>query len=167
MAQVHLILGPVGAGKTAFATELSRREGAVQFTLDEFMTLLFRPDRPDVGVMEWYVERSRRAVDQIFRITERTIALGIPVVLELGLIQRRERASFFKRASESHLELIIYVLEAARATRRARVLHRNSEKGTTYSMDIPAHMFELASDLWEPLSEQECKGRKVLFVSTD
>src|SRR5687768_55420 len=43
-ARVHLVLGPVGAGKSTFALELARSSGAVRLTLDEWMTELFRPD---------------------------------------------------------------------------------------------------------------------------
>jgi hypothetical protein len=33
-------------------------------------------------------------------------------------------------------------------------------------MEVPLAFFELASDRWEPLDEDECRGRDVHFVST-
>ena len=55
MAKIHLIVGPVGAGKSTFALRLSQERKALFFNLDEWMIALFRPDRPEAGVMEWYI----------------------------------------------------------------------------------------------------------------
>src|SRR5688500_9099140 len=50
MARVHLIIGPVGSGKSTFALQLARERGALRLNLDEWMALLFRPDRPETGL---------------------------------------------------------------------------------------------------------------------
>jgi len=47
-ATLHVIFGPIGAGKTTYAHALARREGAVPFVLDEWGARLFGPDvRPN------------------------------------------------------------------------------------------------------------------------
>ena len=43
-ATLHLIFGPIGAGKTTYARDLARRERAVAFVLDEWGARLFGPD---------------------------------------------------------------------------------------------------------------------------
>jgi predicted kinase len=163
---IHLVLGPVGAGKSTYASELAQRERAVRLSLDDWMTTLFRPDRPDVGVMEWYLDRSRRCIEQMWKLTETSAKNGLSAVIEPGLIQRRERALFWSRVDGSGLPLVVHVLDAPRAVRRARVLRRNTEKGPTYSMEVPAHIFEMASDMWEPLTDAERQGRDVRDIST-
>ena len=60
--------------------------------------------------------------------------------------------------------LVVYVLDAPRDVRRERVLRRNAEQGETFSMVVPPHIFELASDLWQPPGEAECAERSVVFV---
>jgi predicted kinase len=166
MAQLHLIVGPVGAGKSTFALRLAQDHSAVRLTLDEWMTELFRPDRPETGVMEWYVERTQRCIEQIWRVARRIVDAGTDVILEIGLIQRRDRVRLYKRVDEAGDKLKVYVLDAPRELRRERVEKRNREKGATFSMVVPAHFFELASDMWEPLDEAECRGRDVQFIGT-
>lgn len=167
MAQIHLVVGPVGAGKSTFANELCREHGAMRLTLDDWMTELFRPDRPDVGVMEWYVERTARCIEQIWKVTQSALDAGTNVVLEIGLIQRRDRSAFFARVDSARVEMVVHVLDAPRDVRRERVERRNAERGATFSMEVPSHIFELASDLWEPPTPRECEGRDVRFVSTE
>ena len=41
MPIAHLICGSTGAGKTTYALELARREGALRFTVDEWMAQFF------------------------------------------------------------------------------------------------------------------------------
>ena len=163
---IHLVLGPVGSGKSTYAMELARAESAVRLALDDWMTTLFRPDRPDVGVMEWYLDRSRRCIAQMWKLSLNSAENGVSVVLEPGLIQRRERAHFWNQVDASGLPVRIHLLDAPRAVRRARVLRRNAEKGPTYAMEVPAHIFEMASDMWESLTPLERQGRDVLDVST-
>lgn len=164
MPQIHLIVGPVGAGKSTFARALCRRHAALRLTLDEWMAALFSADRPATGVMEWYVERTERCVDQIWRVTTSAIAAGIDVVLEIGLIQRRARERFYERVDASGVGLTIHVVDAPRELRRARVEARNQEQGETFSMVVPPAIFELASDLWEAPDDIEREGRDVRDV---
>jgi len=105
MPVVHLIEGPVGAGKSTFAASLATRIEGVHIALDEWFAHLFSADRP--------------------------------------------------RARLEGFELAIYVVDAPRDIRRERVRRRNAEKGPTFSMVVPDHIFEIASDLWEPPDEFE------------
>ena len=167
MARIHLIEGPVGAGKSTYAADLGRAQSAPHLDLDDWMARLFRPDRPESGLWEWYAERKERCIEQIWRVASQILASDTDVVLELGLVRRSDRESFYERAAASPHELTVHVLEADRTTRRERVRQRNLERGDTYSMDVPDEVFELASDLWEPLDELETEGRDVRFVPTD
>lgn len=164
---IHLLVGPVGAGKSTFAFDLARDHDAVRLTLDAWMAVLFRPDRPDVGIVEWYVERAARAVEQIARVTTAIVDTGVDVVLEIGLLQRREREDFYRRMKGVGVGLTLYVVDAARDVRRERVEKRNHARGPTFSMVVPPAIFELASDRWEPPEADECEGRAVRFVRTD
>lgn len=166
MARIHLVEGPVGAGKSTFAAQLSGHHAAPRLALDDWMATLFRPDRPATGVMEWYIERKERCIDQIWKLTCDIIDTGTNVVLELGLIQRRDRMGLYDRVDAAGYDLTVYVLEAPREVRRQRVQERNRRKGETFSMEVPDQIFELASDMWEPPDDVECSGRDVRFIST-
>jgi len=167
VARIHLIEGPVGAGKSTLAAQLTQRHAAPRLILDDWMVTLFRPDRPATGVMEWYAERKDRCIEQIWKVTCGLIDAGTDVVLELGLIQQSIRQQFFDRVDAAGYELTVYVLDASRDTRRERVRQRNRAKGQTFAMDVPDAFFEMASDMWQPFDDFESEGRDVQFISTD
>lgn len=123
--------------------------------------MLFSDDRPDVGIAEWYIERAARCVEQIWRVTKSVLHTGTDVVLEIGLIQRRDREALYSRVDAQGFDLTVYVVDAPRELRRDRVEQRNRERGATFSMEVPPHIFERASDMWEPLTDAECDGRDV------
>ena len=165
--RIHLVIGPVGAGKSTFARQLVRQHRAVPLNLDDWMATLFSPDRPgqpDADVMAWYVPRTLRCLAQIWKTAEAVLDAGADVVLEVGLIQQHQRDAFYARMGPWADATVVYVLDAPRAVRRERVLRRNSEQGETFSMVVPPHIFELASDLWQPPTEAECAHRRVVFV---
>lgn len=167
MAHIHLVEGPVGAGKSTFAAQLTQRHAAPRLILDDWMATLFRPDRPTTGVIEWYIERKSRCIEQIWKLTREFIDAGTDTILELGLIQQCDRQSLFARIDAAGYNYTVYVLDATREVRRERVRERNRQKGATFSMEVPDPIFDRASDMWEPLVDTECTGRDIRFISTD
>lgn len=167
MAYIHLIEGPVGSGKSTYASELGKNHQAIRLTLDDWMTTLFSPDRPSAEIFEWYSERKNRCIKQIWKMACSIIDSGHDVILELGLIQQQSREQFFELVDSAGYQLKIYVLDAPREVRKERIQERNLTKCDTYSMEVPDHIFEIASDMWEPVDESECYRYDVKFVSTE
>lgn len=160
MARLHLILGPVGAGKSTYARTLCAEHRAVALILDEWMARLFGADtRPETGRVAWYLERRDRVFEQIWRMTRQLVAVDTPVVLEIGLIRRGEREAFYRRVEDAGFELTIHLLDADRDVRRERVMRRNQEDGVVQV--VPLELFEMASDLWEAPDDIELSARDV------
>jgi predicted kinase len=159
---IHLIIGPVGAGKSTLARTLSERHRAAPLILDDWMAQLYGADeRPATGRIAWYLERRDRCLEQIWRVTTRLCEVGTNVVLEIGLIVRREREAFYGRVDAAAHDLHVYVLDAPRDVRRERVMRRNEDRGPTFAQVVPLEMFELASDMWEPPGDDEIRERAI------
>ena len=164
---IHLVEGAVGSGKSTFASRLSQECRAPRLILDDWMASLYNPDRPSTGNMSWYLERKDRCIEQMWKTACEIMASDRDVILELGLIQFADRQRFYERVEPAGYDLKIYVLHASRDIRRARVKNRNKEQPSTYSMNVPDSIFELASDLWEPVDESEFGAFEVEFIDTD
>lgn len=166
MVKLHIIEGPVGAGKTTFAGQLSRQHGTPPLVLDDWMVTLFRPDRPDEDLWGWYAERKQRCIEQIWTTARGLLETGNDAIVELGLVHRKDRFSLYERAEAGPYDYAVYVLDLPVDERRKRVRHRNAEKGPTFSMEVPDAVFDMASEIWEPIDSDECAGRDVQFVQT-
>jgi len=165
LAKIYLVEGPVGAGKSTYSKTLGQSAAAPHFNLDAWMARLFRPDRPESEVMQWYIERKKRCIEQIWDVALRTLNANCDVILELGLIRSRDRHAMYERIKASGHEVIIHILDAPREERRKRVNTRNVEKGETFSMEVPDTIFDMASDMWQAPDEFECEEQEVVFVS--
>ena len=165
MSRVHLVEGPVGAGKSTYSATLAATSGGVHIPLDEWFATLFSPDRPDGDFVPWYLERKERLLGLIWSHSRRILSAGRSVVLELGLIQREQRIQFCRRVANEGFPLHVHVLDAPLEVRRGRVRRRNEERGPTFSMVVPDHVFEMASRLWEPPEELEREEFEISFVT--
>ncbi|MFT4627796.1 MAG: putative kinase/ribosomal protein S18 acetylase RimI-like enzyme [Myxococcota bacterium] len=164
MAQLHLIIGPVGSGKSTFARGLARDQRAVRLTLDAWMTRLYGDDPRPPDRIAWYLVRVDRCLAQIWEVARSVAERGTPVVLELGLIRRADRAAFYERVDAAGLSLAVVLVDAPREVRRERVARRNLERGETFSVDVPPAFFELASDAWEPPDDAEVRERRIVLA---
>jgi predicted kinase len=165
MPSIHLIEGPVGAGKSTFAADLARKVSGVHVPLDEWFARLFSPDRPSTDFVSWYVEHKRRLLTLIWQHAVALLKAGTSPILELGLIRRADRNDFYNRVEDLGVDLLVYVLDLPREVRRERVRRRNAERGPTFSMVVPEPIFDMASDMWEAPDEDEIAERQIAFVS--
>jgi predicted kinase len=164
---IHLLEGPVGAGKSTYATTLAAQVGGVHLALDAWFARLYSPDRPSTGLMPWYMARKDRLVDLMWDHALALRVAGVTPILELGLVQRQARAEVYERARLAGVELRVHVLDADREIRRERVARRNTEQGPTFAMIVPEAVFDLASDAWEPPDLFEAEERHIEFISTE
>ena len=165
MPKVHLVEGPVGAGKSTFSKSLALRTNGVHIALDEWFVRLYSADRPATNFMDWYVERKARLLELIWSHSSAVLSSDTDVVLELGLIQRQGRISFYEKVKGAGIELKVYVLDAPKDVRLERVMRRNLEKGETFSMIVPEQIFEIANNMWEAPGESECSSVSVEYVT--
>ena len=164
MSIVVLIEGPVGAGKSTYASALAARTGSIHIALDQWFTTLFSPDRPPSDFAHWYVERKNRLISLIWNHGRQILASGSSVILELGLIQRDPRIAFYRQVRSDGYEPAIHVLDAPMEIRRERVRRRNLEQGDTFSMVVPDEIFDMASKLWESPDEIECSEFEITII---
>ncbi|HEY0437549.1 MAG TPA: ATP-binding protein [Phenylobacterium sp.] len=165
-ATLHLISGPIGAGKTTYAHALARREGAVAYVLDEWGARLFGPDVQGPLDFGWMMERLARCNALIWSTATDVLGAGTSVVLDLGLMRREQRERIRKLAQEAGLSMQWHFVDAPQAVRRARVADRNDTKGETFVREVPPQMFDMIEAMYEAPAPAELEGA-VLSVTGD
>ncbi|MGA2447593.1 MAG: ATP-binding protein [Polyangiaceae bacterium] len=153
MPIVHLICGATGAGKTSYATTLAERLHAVRFTLDEWMALLFLPDRPELPSLAWAVERTARCEAQIWAIVSQLSARGVDAVLDLGFSRQDHRDEARIRALQAGAIPKLHYLDVEPDTRRSRVQERNSRSAGVY--EVTDAMFDWMDQAFEVPTDDE------------
>jgi predicted kinase len=154
-ADLHLVVGSTGAGKSTFARQLAQSSGAVRFAIDEWMETLFGPDRPEAAGYDWYAPRVARCTELIWTLASQLVRVGTPSVLEIGLTERAARQAIYERAREQGFVVRLHVVEAPAAVRWQRVEARNREKGETFVLEVTRDMFDFVETMWQPPDEAE------------
>lgn len=154
-ATLHLLVGPVGAGKSTYARRRAVETAGVFLDLDTWMVRLFGGDaRPAENVLAWYLERRDRCRELLWDVTLDVLRSGTDVLLEAGLVSAVDREACYRRARAEDLRTIVYLVDAPRDVRRERVLRRN-QAPTEFTQIVPLAFFERASDAWEAPSDAE------------
>ena len=163
-ADLILVVGCTGAGKTTYARRLADEIGGVRFSIDEWMTTLFWADSPQPLQFAWTMERVERCEAQIFETARLVAARGIPSILDLGFTKSAHREAFRARAAQAGLSARVHFIDVPADERWYRVNRRNREQGETYAIQVDRQMFDFMEGMWEPPSEAEWSahgGRRI------
>ena len=146
MPKVHMICGPIGAGKTTYAIKLADEINAVRFSLDDWMRDLFFADMPELLNYEWAIERTQRCELQILNLSEKVLQTGIDVIWDLGLMEPDQRLRLTKQARDTGADVVAHALDAPSDIRYARVVQRNRDKPEGFVYEVPREMFDFMED---------------------
>jgi predicted kinase len=159
---VHLVFGPVGAGKSTYARTLAARDGGVRFAIDDWMHELFAPDMAPALDFGWIMARVRRCEQRIRATAFEVLGTGTPVVLDMGFMKAADRAAFRLWAVEAGHAVHDHFIHAPAPVRAERVCTRNATRGETFSFEVTPMMFEFMERVFEPPDAAELAGAFVL-----
>jgi len=154
-ANVYLISGGTGAGKSTYSKKLAAEIGGVHFAIDDWMATLFWVDSPDPIEFSWTMERIGRCESQIWAQVLALTDRGVPAILDLGFTKAAHREKFAVLAAKASLKVSLHLVDVPSDIRWERVQNRNLEKGDTYALDVTRDMFDFMEGEWEAPSERE------------
>ncbi len=154
-ADLILIVGCTGAGKTTYARRLADELGGVRFSIDEWMTTLFWADSPQPIQFQWALERTHRCEAQIMSMVPQLAARGVPALLDLGFTKKDHRDRFRALAADLGLTAAVHFIDVPADERWFRVNRRNQQRGETFAMEVDKQMFDFMEGMWEPPLEAE------------
>lgn len=151
MPDLHLIIGPVAAGKSTYGIRLAGEFRAVRLTLDDWMAQLFGEDqRPAEGQLEWYRERTDRCFELIWDLTQDLLAVGTDVVLEVGLIQQEPGKAFYSRLDAVAYPHTVYVVDASRTCAVSAFSHATVIAAKPFTSTCPSNSSSLRATSGSP-----------------
>ena len=168
---IHLVCGPIGAGKTTYAHEVADKYSAIRFSEDEWLSQLFIADAPEnllsepmhiVG--EWAGEKYQRCRAQIWLICQQLLKQNMSIVLDGASANKEQRDLIRKKASAYKVGFQLHYVTSAPETREKRIFNRNEEQGSTYSLEVTPDMFAHIENFFEPPEGEELVG--IIAVQT-
>lgn len=166
---IHLICGPIGAGKTTVAHRLAEQHNAIRFSEDEWLSELFVSDAPE-GLLDepihvvgaWAGEKYQRCRGQIWLICKQLLSNNISVVLDGASANREQRDLIKKKADTFSVGFQLYYVTSDTETRRKRVFDRNVNRGDTYSIEVTPEIFDYTESYFQPPVGDELTGTVII-----
>jgi len=154
-AEIYLICGATGAGKSTYAESLANRVKGVRFSIDEWMERLHNKDKPETDLFTWFYERVQRNCAQMRDVAARLIELQTPVIFDCGLTNKTERDIFARWAAANNFSVALHFVDVPPDVRWQRVKRRNREQAETFQFEVTRDMFDFIESIWQAPDESE------------
>ena len=116
-AQIHIVFGRQGAGKSTYARQLADQLEVTCFSIDEWMGELFGPDMAQPISLPWVMQRVQRCERRIWEGASQVAKRGSTVVLDLGFMKVSDRNRLVDLAVAAHLQVQLHQITAAHTLR--------------------------------------------------
>jgi predicted kinase len=137
-----LTCGLPGSGKTTLAKELATSRRAVRLTKDEWLFAL--------GSSPWDEPTQVKIENELWRLAQEILNLGLSVVLDFGLWSRTERDEFRATARDLGVGVELHYLDATAGELWRRIEARNSEPPWENCPISRAHLDEWTATFQAP-----------------
>jgi predicted kinase len=152
---IHLIVGNTGAGKSTYAMRLKEESGGVIFTIDQWNSILFLPDKKEEDGFEWFMERIHRSESLMMELIIQLESNQTDSILDLGFSTFDHREKFRSFARDHGFECTLHFLDIFSAIRKQRVKQRNLEKGDTFEFEVSEKDFAFMESHFEAPTMEE------------
>ncbi|MCP5076334.1 MAG: ATP-binding protein [Rhodobacteraceae bacterium] len=152
---IHLVCGATGAGKSAYAIRLAQDLRGIRFSIDEWMQRLHYQDKPEAPTFEWHYDRVQRNCFQMRKMAEQLVPIGVPCIIDCGLINKQERDVFVNWAKEQGFSTQLHFVDVPTDVRWQRVQKRNAEQAETFQFEVTRYMFDFIDSIWQPPDDAE------------
>jgi predicted kinase len=149
-ARLILTCGLPGAGKTVLARQLAADRGAVRLTQDEWLWAL--------GATPWDEVTREKVDNELWRVAQEILRLGLSVVLDFGLWARIERDQMRSVARGLGVGVELHFLDVPVEELWRRIEARNSEPPWDSYPISRSHL-----DGWRSIFQAPDAGELALF----
>ena len=157
MAEIHLICGFMGFGKSTYAKMLEQTLPAIRFTHDELMQQRYgrTPDN--------FQEQYKLVDDFIRKETSKFIRTGKNVILDYGFWNKDIRKQYYEWAKSLTPNVFFHAVICDVKKARKRVLNRTADNPNALFID--ENCFNARLSQYEPLTKEE--GYPVTFYHSE
>lgn len=125
MPSLHLICGPVAAGKSTYARQLARQQHAVLLSLDEAMLKLHGP----IDGRDAFLSKQDLCRSYLLDLTADSLQNHVSVVLDWGFWKHQDRLALVSRFSRYGCPIEMIYLKTDAELRWQRLTLRNQNPG--------------------------------------
>lgn len=151
MANLYLLCGPLGAGKTTLAKKMQLIHGIAAFGIDEMMLQLYEDDTTE----ETYVEHAKRCKALLYDLSDILLHAGTSVVLDFGFWTKEERNAIRARYVRQGHEVTLVYVNFPEEERIARLKLRNEKAPFPSYVIAPTENRLYAVEFEEPTPDEE------------
>lgn len=150
MANLYVLCGLPGSGKSVRAKELEAAGEGILLNADSWVWKLYSED-PEAAARD---ERKFRVHEVQWDVVERLLTAGVSVILDWGVWSRDERDQIRRRARELGASVHTIFLDAPLETLKERIAQRNLDRPEG-SFHISAAELDEWSAIFEPPTADE------------